>query len=66
MYIHRKLALVGIIPNQILFSFSSDKDTVKSQIFVRYLFSYFRTFENSTNLIPNENFFSFWDPQISM
>ena len=36
--------------------------TVKSQIFVRYLFSYFRTFKFNTVW----NFFLLWDPRISM
>ena len=36
------------------------ESTVKSQIFVRYLISYFPTFEKKVlNLIPYENFFSF-------
>ena len=39
--------------------------TVKSQIFVRYLISYFRTFEKVLILKPYENFFLLWDPRFS-
>ena len=41
-------------------------NTGKSQIFVRYLISYFRTFEKVQNLIPDENLFLSWSHRISM
>ena len=40
--------------------------TVQSQIFVRYLISYFRTFGEVRNLIPDENLFLSWGHRISM
>ena len=55
--------LINIVMQSILWlHMSTERVTVKSQLFVRYLISYFRTCEKVQNIIQDESLFFVWRP----